>query len=351
MVNFKLILLYILSRINGQRTVYSGYHILQGKKSAQTIQDIHLFQLKEVFSILPQLNKDVYSNWIDRLVTEGYIEVDSVTFAVTQKGKLLIESEVANPVNNLNGFKYHKIDYKWFKTLQLLFQSLSNLTYQNRRFIPITDDFESQVHVKKILSVQNHQSLAELLKKELKFLLSECNELCADIFTLQLSGYNRIGLNQRQVSDLFQLNVEDVQVITKDLIHNMLTNINHDRDLYPILSGLIREGDQTSLTSSAQKTYLLLQKGRSIKEIERIRHLKESTVQDHIIEIATQVDDFDIEVFVDSETVNNVIKVLEQTNTKRLKNLMEHLNHSVSYFELRLVLAKYHTYKESVAND
>lgn len=195
-------------------------------------------------------------------------------------------------------------------------QSLSNLSYKNKRFIPITDDFDVQNQVKRLLTIHDHSLLAGLLKHELELLLNQCEEVNANIFTIQLSGYKRIGLNQKQVSDLFQLNVEDVQLITKAVIHDLLGKITREREQYPILSDLIIDDRHTSLTSSAQQTYNLLKEGRNIKEVEQIRHLKESTIQDHIIEIATQVDDFDIAPYIDLETIKRIIQVVNQTNTK-----------------------------------
>ena len=43
------IILFCLQKINGERTIYSIYHLLKGKKSSQTIQDTHLFHLQSLF--------------------------------------------------------------------------------------------------------------------------------------------------------------------------------------------------------------------------------------------------------------------------------------------------------------
>ncbi len=42
-------ILFCLQKINGERTIYSIYHLLKGKKSSQTIQDTHLFHLQPLF--------------------------------------------------------------------------------------------------------------------------------------------------------------------------------------------------------------------------------------------------------------------------------------------------------------
>lgn len=50
------IVLVQLQRIEGVRTVYSIYHLLKGKKSSQTIQDAHLFNLGIFFKPFPIYN-------------------------------------------------------------------------------------------------------------------------------------------------------------------------------------------------------------------------------------------------------------------------------------------------------
>jgi uncharacterized protein YpbB len=54
------ILLYCLKQLNGERTIYSIYHLLNGKKSSQTLQDAHLFSLKRYFGILESLTRESF---------------------------------------------------------------------------------------------------------------------------------------------------------------------------------------------------------------------------------------------------------------------------------------------------
>lgn len=344
MIEFRTTLLYILSRLNGQRTVYAAYHILRGKKSSQTIQDIHLFGLKNAYSLLPRLKKETYDQWLQQFINEGLISVDKDSFTIDLKKVDQIEQQL----KAFNGFKYHKVDRQWFATLQLLIQTLSNLTYQNKRFIPISDDLIIQRQVKSLLNQGEPILLSEQLKVELESILKNLNELYANVFTMQLTGYTRIGYNRRQVADYVRLNEEDVELMTKATIHMILDEVTSQGNLYPLLKSLIINHNDSSLTDSARRTYELLLRGYNIKKIEKIRRLKESTIQDHIIEIATQIEDFDITSFVEHNDIERIVNVINETDAKRLKTLMEYLNHSVTYFQLRLVLAKYHTYKESV---
>ena len=53
-------ILYCLQKINGERTIYSIYHLLKGKKSSQTIQDTHLFHLNRFFQTETNMSRNEF---------------------------------------------------------------------------------------------------------------------------------------------------------------------------------------------------------------------------------------------------------------------------------------------------
>ena len=54
-MNLSSLLLFIISRLDGERTIYAGLHLLRGKRSGQTLQDVEYYNLKPLFGILPKL--------------------------------------------------------------------------------------------------------------------------------------------------------------------------------------------------------------------------------------------------------------------------------------------------------
>ena len=54
----QMMILYCLQKINGERTIYSIYHLLHGKKSSQTIQDATFISSSSFFSIhIPTISR------------------------------------------------------------------------------------------------------------------------------------------------------------------------------------------------------------------------------------------------------------------------------------------------------
>src|SRR3954469_3240333 len=67
------IILYCLKQLKGERTIYSIYHLLNGKKSSQTIQDAHLFSIKKFFRIFESLTRESFEEIITNLVNKQLI--------------------------------------------------------------------------------------------------------------------------------------------------------------------------------------------------------------------------------------------------------------------------------------
>ena len=101
------------------------------------------------------------------------------------------------------------------------------------------------------------------------------------------------------------------------------------------------DNDQSKITlsSSSWETYKFLKNGKSIEEIAQLRKLKKNTIEDHIVEISLIDSTFSIDHFVVPEVQKQIVEVVQQLHTKRLKTIKEHL-HNVDYFAIRLVLSK-----------
>lgn len=124
------IVLYCLKQINGERSVYSIYHLLKGKKSAQTIQDIHLFQLKVFFQAFPSLSRLEIEKIIFRFETAGWIhKTMDQHFCLTARGRDILEEALLDkPIPGyINGWQYHHMTDLFWGRLSLIVQVCSNL--------------------------------------------------------------------------------------------------------------------------------------------------------------------------------------------------------------------------------
>ncbi|WP_078546007.1 helix-turn-helix domain-containing protein [Litchfieldia alkalitelluris] len=341
-----LILLYCIHQIKCERSIYGVFHILTGKKSSQTIVDGEFFQLSPLFSVLKKLKRIEFIKHIDELSKKNLIEaVDENIYKLTTNGQQTLEqhSSLIVPAY-INGWKYYDAGIQFWQRLSLIIQVLSNLIRDKRNYITIQQDQHILTWAKQYLLTrkESKQELASAIYKECEECLSVLSEDDAMIFVLRLSSSGRIGYTNQQIGSMLSLDEEQVEIYFMNVIHFMLMRIEHDPLTFPNLAEIKSTipNRKYSLTESTAKTLDLLNQGNSLENIAFLRRLKLNTVEDHIVEIAHHVEAFKIEPYVSKEKQEEIIKTQKALDTLKLKRIREALHFDVSYFEIRLVLAK-----------
>lgn len=340
----QIIVLICLKKINGERTIYSILHLLNGKKSSQTIQDAHLFQLTPYFNTYRDLKRTELEAIVTSLEKENNLtQVSEQSYILTKKGEdsLLSVKEQFPFLRWLNGYENQQSEIFWGR-LSLLVQVLSHLLYNKTGYIPIQKGKETQEWVKIFLRKARMErvALSKSLHNELRTLFQGSHQLDPAIIVLRFTGYHAIGLTKKQICD--ELNIDETlyhfQFLA--LLHYMMSRIQHEKEDFPLLSMLLGGIEQNPLTNSTSKTYELLRRGYSLEEISKMRKLKLSTIQDHLVELAIQLESFDISSFVSEEKKEKILAAQNESTSKQLKHLRERVPEA-SYFEIRLVLSKY----------
>ncbi|MGN1401201.1 MAG: helix-turn-helix domain-containing protein [Bacillus sp. (in: firmicutes)] len=343
------VIAYCLNQLKGERTVYSVYHILTGKKTSQTIQDIHLYRLGPLFRTCPDLDRPSFDQIIDQLQEREYITVseEKGQYGLTAKGQRFFEtaSGTLKQLSYLDGFKYHSGGAVFWKRLSLLFQVISNAVHKNNRYLAIQRDSLVQKWLKQYLAIQKLSSaeLASRLYEELLEVLECMEEPNSTVLMLKLSGYHRAGYSNKQISSMTALDEWLIHFVALDAIHGILSITSADPIRYPLLSSILKENENihsSTLTKSSRQTLQYLVNGSTVEQIVSMRNLKQNTIEDHIVEIAIQVPDFDITPYVSERELDLVCEVIRQYNTNQLKTIKRHLPDDISFFQIRLALAR-----------
>ncbi|MGB8001728.1 MAG: helix-turn-helix domain-containing protein [Anaerobacillus sp.] len=340
------VLLYVLDRLNGERSISAVLHLLKGKKSSQTIQDAKLFNLSFLFGMLKQLNRDQLENATARLLREKWIRPTKVeTYEVLPQGLDMLQQFLnVHPFPAyLNGWKYHHLSVQFWERLSLYTQSLSYSIHENMNFYPITKDDSTQKWVRENFPLEKDHRLrmASRLREEVTTVLEKLPDRQAELFVYRLSGSGRTGLTLEQTAGMYKMTNEEALILFNSVIHTFLTFIQSTSEEYPLLRVFVAdENAEWPLTSSTRRTYSLLQRSMTMDRIAEIRQLKISTIEDHLVEIAINVPNFSIDPFVSSEGQQSIILASKQLKSQRLKTIKQHLNNKYSYFEIRLTLCK-----------
>ncbi|MFJ7667288.1 helix-turn-helix domain-containing protein [Lysinibacillus sp. NPDC097195] len=338
---FYQILLQIFQKLNNERTVSAAYHILRGKRSGQTIQDVGLFQLHNYFGLLPKLPRATFDEAVSTFLQYSWLNMQESGHYSMKKLGLQRAEQTATYL--FDGWHYRGNEHIFFARLSLIVQSLSYQKEGIRSFSPINKDVQVQSWVRTFLQEQQYQTgqlqqqlFDECLRALTAIPIADANK---QLFLYRLSGHSLPGWTWQQLSGERKEMVLDSQLAFIELLHTLLNEVYATED-YPLLSKIAAElRVKALLTDSAQQTAYLYEQGYSVEQIVQIRRLKQSTIEDHLVELAMNEPNFSIGPFVSYEEAEKVWQASKQYQTKKLKALHDVVN-ELSYFQLRLVLAK-----------
>ena len=333
---FEDILIIILKAVDGERTISSPYHLLKGKKSGQTIQDIGYYKLYPYFGLLPRLQKNDYDQAVKGLLDRGWIVNDGQVVRVSAEKK---KSKAEG--NLLNGWKFRGNEQLFMARLSLVVQSFSHIHQNVRVFDPvvIADDVQRWVktylHKNDFRLVESCQRLHREIEESLSMVAVDDQQKM--VVMQRLSGYKLGGLTWEQITLSNGHNVLDVQLQAIETLHGWMEII--DSGNYPMLKAML-EGviQQSSLTETAIRTERYFRNGHSLEEIAAMRGLKTSTIEDHFVEIAMNDPGFDTFRFMEKSLFSKIVQVSQENKTKRLRDIKEKVPEA-SYFQIRLALA------------
>lgn len=335
-------------QIGQARSTNSVYHILQGKPSIQTIQDIHLFKLENYYGIYKKLSKTDYSLMTERLIAEGYLlyDAETITYSVTKSGEEL----VSNARNQMffQGYQYKQIDDIFQLRLLLLIQVWTNSKHTHFKFIPIVDNPEVEQWVKQYYyeTKDNLDVLLAQLYDEITNILKTLSSHYAEVFVDQLTGYKHIGLTVRQLSNQYADSIHNIYLINRHVIHSFIRSILHEPEQFPVLKHVIGNLQSlTNLTDSTKQTFHLLNQNKTLEQIAQIRRLRINTIYDHIVEIALVDENFSIITYVPLKVELEIMNAIAALESYRLKDIKQAINPQISYFQIRLVLTKIENYE------
>ncbi|OXS80302.1 helix-turn-helix domain-containing protein [Domibacillus enclensis] len=337
------VILLMLKEVEGERTASSVYHLLKGKKSAQTIQDAHLYELQKWFQTAPFLQMHSFEQAVQHLLDSGHLHGTLQRLFLTEKGLKAMENKLNETTvfPFLSGWTLSGTAPVFFNRIQLLVQVVSHIAYSDRSYYPVTRDEHVQEWMKGFLkkSSIDKTMLSAQLQKELIFVLERQPEN-PDCILLRFSGRGQTALTAEQAAEWLLIEPTEYWYRFLHSLHAIIQLLLTTEEEMPLLKHILSDITVTvPLTASARKTAEYLQNNLTIDQIVSVRHLKRSTVEDHIVELALNDPHFSIRPFITEEKEQAVLQAGASKSTRQLKPLKDQLpDHT--YFEIRLVLAK-----------
>lgn len=341
---FNYIIITCCSKFRGDRSISAIYHLLKGKRSIQTVQDSHIYDLKHFYGVYQTLHKQDFDEQILNLVKNNWLKPMEDNKALpTDKGHNWINQHGKNvSANYFNGMEYYRKVPVFWERLLLTIQTMTNSRNNHFTFIPVSDNPVITGWVKKQYHQWSSHETAFLnqLYSELSQLLHLFWEKEANIFVDTLTGYNHYGMSTFQLAEHYDLGQIDIPLIKTAIFHRMLAIINQNSKTYPLFAQFLQDlPEETKLTKSANKTRELLDRQYSAEDIASIRRLKLNTIYDHMVEMALYDVLFPLEQYVTLDEQAEIRTAINKTTSYKLKDIKQEVNETISYFQIRLVLA------------
>ncbi|MDE0562129.1 helix-turn-helix domain-containing protein [Exiguobacterium sp. B2(2022)] len=325
------VLLLAIKRLNGERSERSLFHVLNGKRSATTLQDAFFYELEPVFGQFPQTTYS-YESLLKGFEKRGWL--DRKQFKLTEAGNLLSSPETVKDLFNRLGGERRDYNATTWKRLSLFVQTFMSREHE-RAFYPVQADRPAEQWVKQLLQIdRDWKILMQTFHHEIEAALDTIGDPYATAVVYRFTGAFETGLTYEQIASLLDVDAETARLYFLAGWNELLTVLPKEAKLRGFTYGLSTE----RMTFSARESYDLFLKGYSFQQVQSRRRLRTSTIEDHVVEMAMYLDTFPLDQFVPSDDIVTIEK-LRDPESWALKPIFEKMG-NVSYFQIRLVFAR-----------
>lgn len=290
--------IFILSLFqHGYKARYSTLaHLLRGKRTTSILMYGFFYNILAYFSLFPNLTEKKVNQIVQRLLEAHLlIELSPGVVQISQKGRKYLDDHPVIEHRGLNSFYYGRVDEGFKELLMFATQVISEYCHRNIQYQPIETNGHKQYLIRRWFQdlPKDRQVLGQDFYQEWRQLIDSFPEAVRPFAVAALTGHGQIGLTAVQLAELGSVDPFDIGLINKELCHLSIDQLLKTPESFPYISSLYESIDKPVVNKSALKSYQLFQKGYSLTEICHQRQLKESTVNDHLIEWAIMSEDFD----------------------------------------------------------
>lgn len=325
------VLLLAIKRLHGERSERSLYHVLNGKRSATTLQDAFFYDLEPIFGQFTY-TKYEYEQLLRTFEKRGWLNRER--FTLTEAGDLLASPDAVRDLFGRIGGTYRDYTAMTWKRLSLFVQTMMSREH-GRTFYPVQADRLAERWVKQIIRVdRDWVPLIQSFHKEIETELEKIGDPYATAVVYRFTGAFETGLTYEQLASLLDVDAATARLYFLAGWNALLEQLPDDAKLKGFTHGLHRD----RMTQSARESYELFVAGRSVSQVQSLRRLRTSTIEDHIVEMAMYLETFPLDQFVPKEAIGTIAE-LREADSWALKPIFEQMT-GISYFQIRLVLAR-----------
>lgn len=304
---FKALLLDLFDRDQAKKGARI-YSIVTGKRTASTLYQTLDYQLESVFNLNPGLKRLDYEKLLANYCQAGLLEKESDDlYRLSQSGHDFLENYFYNHYRPkyLDFLRFSvQFTQEWWWKLQLLTQVFSEQVYGNSSYLPVIPHLPVQESVKTLLTYFKSQPgmTGQNLKEEWAVFLGSIEDDEADLIANLLTGHDQIGFSISQLAKVQKVSPSEMILKLFDSLHAYLPFLERKPMESPIFYASFYQSHlqhYLGLSPSVYESYKALKKGLTVDQIARKRHIKEATVQEHLLEMAMILKEFPFQDYVE----------------------------------------------------
>lgn len=236
-----------------------------------------------------QLQRAEYDAIINNLVAQHLLVVDD-----RQQAQLTTTGVQRQEEERDRQYQPHFLDWYWLtntnqlgQRLLLGMQVVSEYAYHNAQYAPVTVGYGHLLAVKQWFHRAVRRQLVTAVYRDLKRLttgLSNADERLATVLVDGLVGHGLQSWTNDQLARRLDLSSADMLVLNHDLLLGVAAYCQHvPGPLHDLMTPLL---NASPLSKSTARTLDLYRRGAAPHQIAAYRHLKLSTVREHLLEVA-----------------------------------------------------------------
>lgn len=230
------------------------------------------------------LNQQQFNQWVGRQLQSGIMEADQQTAWLTSLGAANKESFLQQ------AYQPHFDQWTWLVNPQeyanrflLGGQALSHYLHQQKHYVPLNLSLNELSLVQQWVQTKGLASAAARDIFQIADQLDRIDSTLAALFSNQLFGYHVTGWSSQQAAAYFGVSEESIYVMDRDIWLFVAHYVQQNSPSWgQLMNNFLAKWP---ISDSAMQTLQLLER-HSLKEVAHLRHLKLSTIRDHLLEAA-----------------------------------------------------------------
>lgn len=307
------------------------YHLLRGRRTNSVLVYGFFHGVLPYLGAFPKLEESLIKKILKNHCSKGFLVEHDGEYQLTDEGRMALKKNALR-FPDIDYFSFGKTASMNWRLVKFAVQVVSYISYGENEYVPIETSPYYTIQVKNWLKRQEKAQLPTQIKTELATIFKQLSDTQVTFLSNQFSGRQIDGSVVYQLLPKTMQEFPYNQLFEDEAIHAFFRQLKKIPE--SILYALVKEGLKQNYNQSARQTIRLFLQGATKEQVMQIRHIKTSTINDHLIEWAIVDETFPFQRFISREAQVHLSQLDQPMLTWQYAEINERF--SISYDSFRL---------------